>query len=422
MENYILKGNIYYSVTPTEMEMLENQYLICKDGKSAGVFKSIPKEYEGFVLYDYSNHTIIPGLIDLHVHAPQYGFRSTGMDMELLDWLLANAFKEEGKFKDLEYAKKAYGYYVGDLVKSATTRACIFASRHTDATILFMEELEKTGLITYVGKVNMDRNAPDYLVEESAEESISETIRWIESVKYLQNTKPMITPRFIPSCTDELMYALGDIQKKYNLTAQSHLSENFGEIEWVKELCPNSKFYGDAYNEFGLFGTNGKTIMAHCVHSSDEELEMMKENGVFIAHCPESNINVSSGIAPARKYMEKGMEMGLGSDVSGGTDISMFKAMVHAIQVSKLRWRLIDDTEKALTTEEVFYLATIGGGKFFGDVGSFAEGYEFDAVVIDDEQIPHPQELTLMQRLERILYLSDDRHIVDKFVAGQRIQ
>ncbi len=421
MENCILKGNIYYSESLTEMVMMENQYLICRDGKSLGVFAEIPEECSGFKLYDYTNHTIIPGLVDLHVHAPQYGFRSTGMDMELLEWLEANAFKEEGKFSDLEYAKKAYGYYVDDMVKGATTRACIFASRHTDATILLMEELEKTGLITYVGKVNMDRNAPDYLMEESAEHSAVETIRWIENTKHLQNTKPMITPRFIPSCTDELMYQLGDIQKEYHLTAQSHLSENLGEIEWVKELCPDSKFYGDAYNNFGLFGTNGKTIMAHCVHCSDDELDMMQENGVFIAHCPESNINVSSGIAPIRKYLDRNMLMGLGSDVSGGTDISMFKAMVHAIQVSKLLWRVMDNSQKALTTEEAFYLATKGGGQFFGEVGSFEKGYEFDAVIIDDDQIPHPFELSLMQRLERILYLSDDRHIVGKFVAGRKI-
>lgn len=147
----------------------------------------------------------------------------------------------------------------------------------------------------------------------------------------------------------------------------------------------------------------------------------MKENGVFIAHCPESNMNVSSGIAPVRKFLEEGLHVGIGSDVAGGSTENLFRAMAHAVQSSKLRWRLQDDTLDALTAEEVFYMATKGGGAFFGKVGSFEPGYEFDAVVLDDSRLKHPQPLDIRSRLERMIYLADEREIQAKYVKGKEI-
>ena len=161
--------------------------------------------------------------------------------------------------------------------------------------------------------------------------------------------------------------------------------------------------------------------MAHCVHCPEEEIALMKERGVYIAHCPQSNSNLSSGIAPIRRYLDEGLHVGLGCDIAGGTVLSIFRAMAEAIQVSKLRWRLVDNTQKPLTVEEVFYMGTLGGGSFFGKVGSFLPGYEFDAVILDDSNLPHPQPLSPKQRLERIIYLSDDRNIVEKYAAGTKI-
>lgn len=422
MVDFILKGNICYSQSINELRCVENGYLVCVNGKSAGVFTEIPNTYQSLPIKDFTDKLIIPGLVDLHVHAPQYSFRSIGMDMELLDWLEARAFPEEGKFSDVVYAKKSYEIFVNDMLRSTTTRACIFASRHVEGTWVLMDLLERSGLVSYVGKVNMDRHAPEYLREESAKQSSEDTIRWIEGAasKY-ENTKPIITPRFIPSCTDLLMTKLSEIQKKYQLPMQSHLSENLSEIAWVKELCPNSKFYGDAYDQFGLFGGEVPTIMAHCVHPPKEEMQLMKEKGVMIAHCPQSNVNVLSGIAPVREFIDEGMKVGLGSDVAGGTQLSILRAMVDTIQSSKLRWRLVDQTKKPLTVEEAFYLGSVGGGAFFGKVGSFEEGFEFDAVILDDTTLPHPQEMTVRERFERMIYLSDERHVVSKFVRGNQL-
>ena len=370
---FILKGNIVYSKNKDELRILKDHYLISESGLVKGVFEKVPPEYAQVSVSDYGECLIIPGLTDLHVHAPQYTFRAMGMDMELLEWLETNTFPEEAKYQDLEYARRAYRIFTDNLKRSATTRACIFGTIHRDATLLLMDQLEQSGLVTYVGKVNMDRNCPDYLREESAEESGIQTVEWIKDVlhKKYQNTMPILTPRFTPSCSDELMENLKKIQMYYQIPVQSHLSENPGEIAWVKELCPWSEFYGDAYDRFGLFGADCKTVMAHCVYSGKEEQQRMKENGVFIAHCPESNMNLSSGVAPVRTFLKEGLHVGIGSDVAGGSTENLFKAMALAIQASKLRWRMQDDSLKPLTLEEVFYIATKGGGEFFGNVGSF---------------------------------------------------
>lgn len=422
MKNFVLKGSICYSKDKNTLEVMDQGYLVCIDGKSQGVYKVLPEKFRDLKLKDCTGKIIIPGLTDLHVHAPQYAFRGLGMDLELLDWLNTNTFPEESKYQNLEYAKRAYDIFVNDLKKSATTRACIFATLHVEATKLLMENLEKSGLKTMVGKVNMDRNSPEYLCETSAQASADATVEWIEEVlSQYKNTQPILTPRFIPTCSDELMNKLSEIQKKYKLPMQSHLSENQGEIAWVKELCPNSAFYGDAYDQFDLFGGDCKTIMAHCVSSSEEEINRIQEKGVFIAHCPQSNTNLSSGVAPIRTYLEREIKMGLGSDVAGGASLSILRAMADTIQCSKLRWRLLDNTLAPITFEEAFYLGTIGGGEFFGKVGSFEKDYEFDAVVLDDSNIQYPQELSVKERVERMIYLSDDRNVCEKYVAGNKI-
>ncbi len=420
--NFIMKGNIIFSKDKSELNVQKHAYLVCVDGLCAGVFETLPEKYQDLPCEDYEDCLIIPGMTDLHVHAPQYSYRGLGMDMELIDWLNAHAFPEESKFTDLEYAKRAYSIFVNDLVKSTTTRACIFGTLHKEATLLLMELLEDTGMKAYVGKVNMDRNSPEILREESVEEASKITEQWILEAERFDNVRQILTPRFIPSCSDELMREISRLQKKYELPMQSHLSENLGEIEWVKELCPDSKFYGDAYDQFELFGGECPTIMAHCVHSSEEEIALMKEKNVFVAHCPQSNTNIASGIAPIRIYLDKDMKVGLGSDVAGGAHLSIMRAMTDAIQCSKLRWRMYDQSLKPLNFEEAFYLATKGGGEFFGKVGSFEEGYEFDALVLDDENLPHPQELTLKERIERIVYLGDDRNVKSKYVAGRLVK
>lgn len=423
MKNFVLKGNICYSVNKLEIKVFPNSYLVCIEGKSAGVFEELPQQYKDLPLINYDNRLIIPGMVDLHIHAPQYAFRGMGMDLELMGWLQEQAFTEEAKYADLDYAYNAYSVFAKQMQKSATTRACIFGTRHREATSLLMNLMESTGLITYVGKVNMNREAPQNLCEKDAKSSADETISWLtENREKYKRTMPILTPRFLPSCSDELLEKLQKIREEYRLPVQSHLSENPEEIAFVKSLFPDAFFYGDGYDKYGFFGRDAKTIMAHCVWSEEEEVVRMKQNGVYVAHCPASNMNLSSGIAPIKRYLNEGIKVGLGSDVAAGQTESIFRAMTDAIQVSKLYWRHVDSSCKPLTFEEAFYMATKGGGEFFGKVGSFEEGYELDAIVLDDTCIPYPQELSTRQRLERAVYLSLDLlGIHAKYVAGEKV-
>ena len=422
MDGFILKGDIGWSVSKDEMRTVSGGYLVCAEGVSLGVFEELPKEYRGLPLRDLAGKLIVPGLTDLHIHAPQYEFRGTAMDLELIEWLDRQTFPAEVKYGDTEYAERAYAVFADQMKKSATTRACIFATRHSESTKILMDHMEATGIVSFVGKINIDRNAPEELREDSVS-SAADTVAWLESVrgKY-ERTFPILTPRFIPSCTDELMRSLAEIRREYALPVQSHLSENQDEVAWVKELCPEAQFYGDAYQRFGLFGGEAKTVMAHCVYSCTQETELMKDNGVFIAHCPASNMNLASGIAPVRSYLDRGLNIGLGSDVAGGQTESIFRAMTDAIQVSKLYWRLIDRNSLPLAFEEAFYLATAGGGAFFGKVGSFERGFELDAVVLDDSVLPCVQPLSVRERIERAAYLSADlTALCEKYVRGRKV-
>ena len=230
--------------------------------------------------------------------------------------------------------------------------------------------------------------------------------------------RPIITPRFVPSCTPDMLKACGDLAARYQLPVQSHLSENISEIEWVQSLEKDSTSYGDAYDRYGLFGQT-PTVMAHCVWTAGEELELIKRRGVMVAHCPTSNLNLASGLAPIRTFIEEGVPVGLGSDISGGHDLNIFRMMVFAIQVSKMHYQ--HNHEKAfLTLSEAFWLATKSAGRFFGRVGSFEPGYEFDALVIDDRGLNHDN-YSLLHRLERYVYLGDDRYITHRFCRGREI-
>ena len=421
--NFILKGNVCYSANARKLKIQQHGYLVCEGGVSRGVFAQLPEQYSAFPLRDCGDAMIIPGLCDLHLHGPQYTYRGLGMDLELLDWLKTHTFPEEARYIELDYAQRAYTAFLDDMRRSATTRANIFATIHTPGTLLLMEMLEASGLVTNVGKVNSDRNAPDYLREASAQASVEGTRAWLEAVRgKFKRTSPILTPRFVPTCTGELMGMLGEMQREYSLPVQSHLSENRGEIAWVRELHPEAESYGHVYDSYGLFGGDGvPTVMAHCVWSQGAEEALMRERGVYIAHCPQSNTNIASGIAPVRRFLDGGQQIGLGTDVAGGCHTSILRAMSDAIGVSKLRWRLVDDGDAPLTSAEAFYLGTLGGGSFFGKVGSFEPGYEFDAVVFDDSELATARPLSVQDRLERMIYLSSERMIRAKYVRGREV-
>jgi len=376
MENtQIFKGNIVFTKTPQKFSFYENGYIIVENSKVKAMTSSLPEAYKSLPIKDYGDKLIIPGFVDLHLHAPQFANLGLGLDKELIPWLEGYTFPEEAKFKDAEYASKIYKRLVKELWKQGTTRSVIFSSIHKETTQLLFDLLIQSGLGAYVGKVNMDRNSPQYLIEEK-DQSIKDTIEIIE--KYLNTSdlvKPIITPRFVPSCTSELMRELGNLAKKYDLPVQSHLSENTAEIEWIKALHPE---------------------------------------------CTTSNSNLSSGIMPVRRFLSEGIPVGLGSDISAGHKLSIPSVMNITVQMSKMKWLDSNKALAPLSTSEVFYLGTKGGGEFFGNVGSFEEGYDFDALIIDDNNLGDI-DISLEDRIQRYIYIGDDRNIIDRYIKGNLI-
>lgn len=415
---YLVHGDLCFSTAPRHIETMEASYLHVKDGKCISCYKELPEALSSLEIKDYSGNLIIPGMVDLHLHAPQYAYRGTKMDLPLLDWLNSNTFPEEAKYEDMNYAKAAYKNFVEDLKESPTTRAVIFATLHKEATLCLMDLLENSGLETMVGKVNMDRNSPDYLTEHSAEEALENTRNWLQAIpEDYRHCHPILTPRFTPTCSDALMEGLGKIKKEKGIPLQSHLSENKAEIAWVKELCPGTKNYGESYDRYGLLQ---HSVMAHCVHTREDELELLKERECYICHCPQSNTNLQSGVAPVKHFLEKGAKLGLGTDVAGGANLSMFRAITDAIHVSKLRSCLLLE-DAAITVEEAFYMASLSGGGFFGKVGSFLAGYEADFLVYERKRESIREE-SLLERLEMLLYTEKELfRMKAKFVSGRQI-
>ena len=416
---HIYRANIIYTPESRRFEVVPHGYIAVDNGKVEGVYRELPQRLADCPMTDWGDRLLIPAMNDMHVHAPQYRNQGIAMDEELLPWLQNYTFPEELKYADTAYAERMYRRFVRDLWRHGTMRVVAFATTHLESTRLLMHLLDKAGMGGRVGKVNMNRHCPDGL-KESVDDAVKACDVLVEEFERDGNrVRPIVTPRFIPSCTPELLKACGEMAHRYNLPVQSHLSENNGEIAWVKELEPESRHYADAYDRYGLLGQT-PTVMAHCVWTDGDELEMLRQRGVMVAHCPTSNFNVASGLAPIRSFLDAGISVGLGSDVSGGHDFSIFRMMVYAIQVSKMHYQRNKDCH-FLTLAEAFWMATKTGGSFFGKVGSFEPDYDFDALVIDDSELLIDEGYTLLERLERFVYVGDDRQIVARYCQGRLI-
>ena len=415
----ILKGTIVSAPEPGKLDITENGCLVAEDGIITDVFPTLPELYAGAPVEDHGNALILQSFADLHLHAPQYPMLGTGMDLPLLDWLNAYAFPTEARFTDPDYAREVYRRLAHELVAGGTTRVCMFSSLHTDATLILMEELESAGVTGYVGKVNMDRNNAPGVLEETTEESMSETLRWLDACGDFQHIKPMLTPRFIPSCTDEVMAFLGKVARERNLPMQSHLSENDKEIEWVRRLHPDCRQYWETYAKFGLW--NDRTVMAHCVWSDKRERKAMKDAGVTVVHCADSNLNVSSGFAPVRVMLNEGLKVTLGSDIAGGDHLSMFDVIASSIRSSKARQMTDPEHPDFLTVPEAWYLGTSAGAAYFGEQPGFAPGNPLHAIVLEDDTLFQPHPLTPAERLERCVYLRQPGAIRAVWSAGRKV-
>ena len=414
----IYHGDIIYSDSWNQLRVFEDSYLLVKDGKVQEICSRIPDTYRGCAVTDYGRGLIIPAFSDLHIHAPQYLQRGTAMDQLLYNWLNQYTFPQESRFADPEHGDLVYEMLVKDMMKNGTFHASIFGTIHRPATNILAEKLRKYGMYGYVGKVNMDCNAPDYLCEDT-EESLRETEQFICDNLGDARVKPILTPRFAPTCTEKLMQGLGKLAKKYQVGLQTHLVESRWEAAESLRLYPGYGSDAEIYERAGLMD-HGPSIFAHVIFPTEDDITILKRHGGISVHCPDATNNVIAGIMPTAALYDRNMTLSLGSDVGGGHHPAVYRQIAKAVQLSKLKEFYEPEGNRSITFENAFYMATKMGGTAFGNVGSFEKGYQFNAIVIDGiEDAGFPMDP--VKRLERFCYNGDDRNIVARYIDGKAI-
>ncbi|KAG1891362.1 hypothetical protein F4604DRAFT_1567654 [Suillus subluteus] len=284
---------------------------------------------------------LMPGLVDTHTHACQVPNLGVGGEMELLQWLDNYTFPTEARFKDVEYAKRAYPDVVRRIVNSGTTTCCYYGSLHLEATKVLASLVHAAGQRAFVGKCNMNWNCPPNYIEPSVKESVDTTLALFKYIEELPKAAcgepllhPILTPRFAISCTEELLTRLGEIaQKNPKLAIQTHISENKSEVELAKSLFKTNS-YAEVYDKFHLLRDN--TVLAHGVQLTEDEMVLIAKRGSGVAHCPTSNFYLSSGMARVGMLLDHGVKVGLGTDVSGGYSPSILTEIQHASIASKM--------------------------------------------------------------------------------------
>lgn len=339
-----------------------------------------------------------PGFIDTHIHASQYPNAGIFGKSTLLDWLNTYTFPLEASLgQDLARAKRVYGRCVRKTLSHGTTTATYFATIDVAATNLLVDLCYGLGQRALVGRVCMDNvsTCPDWYRDESAEQSIARTEQVVAHIQHVDPeatlVRPIITPRFAPSCTAAAMRGLAAFASAHDIPVQTHISENNGECALVEEMFPaesaDGRGYAGVYDAFGLL--TDKTILAHAIHLSEREAALIQERGSKISHCPCSNSSITSGTARVRWLLERGIDVGLGTDMSGGYSPSVLEAARQASLVSRHVAMGLEGEAKErakLSVEEVLYLATRGGAKVVGlegTVGGFEVGMEFDAQLVE---------------------------------------
>lgn len=420
MKKTVLKGNIIFAPALGKIETVPHGYIVLSDGVIEGLYRELPECHRNAGITDYGESLILPSFADIHFHAPQCVFQGLGTDLPLMEWLPKYAFPAEKLFSDAGLAREVYAHLAKELISYGTTRVSAFSSLHWDTSLILLEEFEKAGLTGFAGKVAMDRNALPGEYQEDTEQSIKDQVRFLEGAERFTRMRPIVTPRFTVACTDRLMESLGKMAAERDLPVQSHLSENRQEIETVAKLCPDCGEYWETYDRFGLL--NDRTIMAHCVWCSPRERAALKERGTVVAHCPDSNITIMSGYPAIRTMLDEGITVGLGSDVAGGTDFSMNRVMTHAIRMSKARRINSGWTEEPLSVAEVFFLGTGGPARFFGLRPGFTAGDPLHAIVVDDSTKPLTRRLSLEERFERAVYLTEKQDITAVWSDGRKVK
>lgn len=416
----IYRGNVVFTADKDTFQIYERGYIVVdSNGIIEAVYAELPEEYTNIEVRDFGKCLIIPAFTDLHLHPNQYPNLGLGYDLELMPWIENYAIPCVDYFKTREETISIWSAFIGDLWKYGIMRSVQFGPLDEASTDILFEMMIQSGLSCYLGKNHTDFKKDRHEVE-TTEESMEAAMRLYHKWEGKSSlVHYILTPSFAPGCTNEIMQWVGKTARRYGLPVQSHLDENRTEIDMVKNRFTDAKSYADVYVKNDMLGNGVRTIMAHCIHTTEDEIQLLRDSDVYVAHCVHSNFDLASGIMPLRRYLDEGIKVGLGSDISGGHTMNMMDIMRTTIEASK--YYNVTEGRTPITISEVFYLATKGGGSFFGKTGSFEKGYSFDALVVDDDAYPDMRDVSITERMERFIYNGDDRQIKIRYCGGREV-
>lgn len=402
-------------------EFFEDGLLIVEDGRvvEAGPASALLESLSADThVEDLSGKLIIPGLIDCHVHYPQIDIIASYGE-QLLDWLNRYAFPGEMRFADEQYARDVAKIFVDELVSNGTTTALVFATVHAHSADAIFEAAAAKGMRLIAGKVLMDSNCPAEL-RDDPESAYRDSKTLIERWHGKDRLGYAITPRFALTSSEAQLEAAGRLAAEYpDVWVHTHLAENHDEVRQIAKLFPWSDSYLAVYDRFGLL--RERSVFAHCLHLQESECHLMAAKGGAAAHCPTSNMFLGSGLFDLRRLREASIRVGLGTDVGGGTSLSLLKTMREAYKVLHMQ-------NQPLPPGRAIYLATLGAAEalYLDDrIGNFAAGKEADFVVLDPAGTAVSAHRTsrtasISELLFALIVLGDDRNIAATYLQGRR--
>ena len=373
----------------------------------------------GVPVADHRPHLILPGFVDPHLHMPQTQVIAS-YGAELMEWLAKYTFPEESRYGDTAVAAEASRFLLDELLANGTTTAGVYCTTHPESVDAFFAEAERRALRMVAGKVMMDRNAPPALLD-TAESGYAQSEALIGRWHGRGRLEYAISPRFAPTSTEAQLDAASALARAHpDLHIQTHLSENHAEIVFVAELFPWAKDYTDVYDNYGL--VREKALFGHCIHLSERERHVLGEKGGSAIFCPTSNLFLGSGLFDRAATRDAGIEVGIATDIGGGTSYSMLRTLAEGYKVMAM-------TGQKLPAFDAFHMATRGNAIAMGlgdRIGRIAPGHEADLVVLDTSATNTQRRRmarveTLEEELFTLMTLGDERSTVATYADGRKV-
>ncbi|WP_263081252.1 guanine deaminase [Endozoicomonas sp. Mp262] len=411
--------------TPTKdaVEFHEDGAVVVDDGHilAAGAYQSIAKHLPAACeTYHLPGKLLIPGFVDTHVHYPQLGMTGACGE-QLIQWLERYTFPAEAAFDSPDYAREVARFFLDQCLAHGTTTALVFGAVFPESVTAFFEAASERQLRMIAGKVMMDRNAPDYLLD-TATTSYEESQQLIRHWHGKNRLAYAVTPRFAPTSTPNQLKAARRLLDEFDgLYLHTHLAENLKEVAWTHKLYPDSQNYLDVYDQYGLLGS--RSFFAHAIHLCEASWQRLADTGSSLSFCPSANLFLGSGLFDFQKASSLNINIGLGTDIGAGTSLCQLESMKSAYQVCQLQGT-------SLSPLSAFYLATLGGARALGlsdKIGSFTPGNEADFLILNPRATPllafrMKQAKTLEERLGIMMTLGDDRLIENTVIMGETWQ